>query len=129
MQGPGGHGTWKAWIAGLAMALFVAVSNAGLGWFITHRHESIFAALELSDIVSAILAGILFSIVVRSHLQQRQAVARRLQTIADMNHHIRNALEIISLSAHTSSDQKPMEAIRSAVDRINWALTEILPKL
>lgn len=120
---------WKPWAAGIGLAIVVLASNAGLGWFITHRHEPVFAALELSDVVSAIIAGVLFSVVVRYHLQQRRAVNRRLETIAAMNHHIRNALEVIALTAHTSSDQTHVAEIRAAVDRISWALSEILPKL
>jgi len=47
--------------------------------------------------------------------------------IAELNHHIRNALETISLSAYTTQNRQAMEIISGAVKRIDWALREILP--
>ncbi|HYL94943.1 MAG TPA: hypothetical protein VET69_03975 [Terriglobales bacterium] len=50
----------------------------------------------------------------------------RLQVIAELNHHVRNAL--ISLSAYITRDEEAIGRIMKGVDRIDWALREILPR-
>jgi two-component sensor histidine kinase len=54
---------------------------------------------------------------------------QRLEVIAEMNHHVRNALQVISLSTYSSADQKQLAAIKESVNRIQWALREVLPKM
>ena len=43
------------------------------------------------------------------------------------NHHIRGALEGITPLAHPSKNQQSIRVIREEVERIEWALKEILP--
>ena len=59
--------------------------------------------------------------------ERRENVAARLKTIADMNHHIRNALQTIQLSVYSTKDQQAISDITDAVERIQWALREVLP--
>jgi hypothetical protein len=59
--------------------------------------------------------------------ERRENVAARLKTIADMNHHIRNALQTIQFSAYSTKDQQTIAEITDAVERIQWALREVLP--
>ncbi|MCI0350127.1 MAG: hypothetical protein L0Z53_11945 [Acidobacteriales bacterium] len=59
--------------------------------------------------------------------ERRENVAARLKTIADMNHHIRNALQSIQFSAYSTKDQQTIRDISEAVERIQWALREVLP--
>ena len=46
-----------------------------------------------------------------------------------MNHHVRNALQVISLSTFSTADQAQIDTIKPSVNRIQWALREILPKM
>jgi hypothetical protein len=62
-----------------------------------------------------------------ARVQQQRTVAR-MQVIAEMNHHIRNALTPISLSSHVTDNQQRIRVISEGVDRIDWALREILPR-
>lgn len=120
---------WNPWILALLFTIFLFICNAAFDWFLMRRHESPFSMLEVSDGLSALVGGILFTKIVLDSRRRRRRLEQRLQTIRDMNHHIRNALEVIALTAHTSKDQENMEAIRQSVQRINWALNEILPKM
>jgi two-component sensor histidine kinase len=61
--------------------------------------------------------------------KERVRVIERLATIDEMNHHIRNALQIISFNAHGESSETELAEIRQAVTRIQWSLNEILPKV
>jgi len=57
-----------------------------------------------------------------------QAQKTQLEVIADMNHHIRNALETIGFSAHATHNKELISNINFASERIQWALREVLPK-
>jgi hypothetical protein len=46
--------------------------------------------------------------------------------IAEMNHHVRNALQAIALSPYAEKS-KQIELIGESAERIQWALREILP--
>jgi hypothetical protein len=59
--------------------------------------------------------------------RNRKQRSARLNFISDRNHHIRGALEGISPLAHPAKNQQSIRVIREEVDRIEWALKEILP--
>jgi len=85
-----------------------------------------FGIMLASDALAAILAfGFIFHIV-RSWHHRRETLNRELRIIGDTNHHIRNALELITLSAQTTHDQQVISQISVAVDRIQWVLRELL---
>lgn len=76
---------------------------------------------------SAISAGFAVLLVYSMNIRARNArlaELRRLETIALMNHHIRNSLQTIMLCSATSDDAA---IIRLAIDRIEWTLSDVLP--
>jgi hypothetical protein len=60
--------------------------------------------------------------------ERRRSVISRLQMVDAMNHHIRNALQTIEFSACASADERAIAQIHQAVERIQWALCEVLPR-
>jgi hypothetical protein len=82
----------------------------------------------LSDVCVSFLAGALLWRTITDSQARYRAVLQRLEMIAEMNHHIRNALELIELSAHTTQNAELIANIESAAGRIQWALREILPQ-
>src|SRR5579859_2316088 len=80
----------------------------------------------IAEGISAFLLGLLASKLLSKTIESRCMTAARLQVIGEMNHHIRNALDIISLSTYTIQDKQAVAAISQAVERIEWALCEIL---
>ncbi|HTC95653.1 MAG TPA: hypothetical protein VK699_19575 [Terriglobales bacterium] len=73
------------------------------------------------DFAGGVLVGVLLYIDDR---RRRRYLAERLQTIALMNHHVRNALQAIKYARYTPDD---VQVIEDSVSRIEWALREILP--
>ncbi len=59
--------------------------------------------------------------------RNRKERSVRLNFIWARNHHIRGALGGITPLAHPSKNQQSIRVIREEVDRIEWALKEILP--
>ncbi len=88
------------------------------------RHQERLLAEGLSALVVSCLVAKLASV----NLQRHRLTLARMQVIAEMNHHIRNALAPISLSADAIENQQLIRAISEGVDRIDWALREILPR-
>jgi|GEM_PF-4038497 len=122
----GGSGKRAAVVAAAAGA---AVFGAGflLGSKLLGRHCPK-AALALTDVLSGVLAGTLVFDALRHARTQRRALLGRDEIIRQMNHHVRNALQSISFSTHVSPDQQIEPAIHAAIERIQWALREVLPQ-
>ena len=116
-------------LGGFVAAVLVFMVGAGLDWFVLHENESRNIAISVSDTLAAVIAGILVFRLLQYERDRREQLRQRLETIAEMNHHVRNALQVISLSAYSYADQQQLEAVRESVNRIQWALKEVLPKL
>jgi len=86
-----------------------------------------FDILLTSNALTGIVAGFLFYSLSNNERLRRNAMRERLTTIADMNHHIRNALQVITYATATGKSAQSVELIRSSVERIEWALREVLP--
>ena len=121
--------TWKILLLTLIAALIVFATGATLDWFVMHERESRTFAIGVSDVLAGVVAGVLVFRLLHYERDRRRALRQRLETIADMNHHVRNALQVISLSAYSSTDREQLEKVKESVNRIQWALREILPKL
>jgi hypothetical protein len=82
----------------------------------------------LAEGLSALLVALLAAKVIQMTRQQHQLLLARMQVIAEMNHHIRNALSPLSLSLDDTQNKQLKTVIEDSVDRIDWALREILPR-
>src|SRR5437764_10239366 len=110
----------------VAAAIFFAIDD-----FLDHlmlRLTSVAIALEISDAITAILIGALVAQLVLMYRQRQQMVQARLQRIAEMNHHVRNALQVIAYWSLADREKHQVELVQDAVNRIQWALREILTR-
>lgn len=82
----------------------------------------------LAEALSALIVSCLIAKLAYLTRQRHLLTVARMQVIAEMNHHIRNALTPISLSADATENQQLVRVISDGVDRIDWALREILPR-
>lgn len=83
--------------------------------------------LLTSNLLTGIVAGFLFYSLNDNERTRRNVMRQRLRTIAEMNHHIRNSLQVITYATATQKSNESVEMIRSSVERIEWALREVLP--
>jgi hypothetical protein len=78
------------------------------------------------------IAGLLFYQYVRNERSRRDLVRQRMQTIVELNHHIRNALQVIKFwgvqHQNCILDDAQAQLMKDSVDRIEWALREVLPR-
>lgn len=82
----------------------------------------------LAEVLSALIVGGLVAKLAHMVREQQRATIARMQVIAEMNHHIRNALAPISLSVDAIDNRQLVRIISEGVDRIDWALREVLPR-
>lgn len=89
-----------------------------------------FATVSMSTVDSLVGLGcgaLLFRLMLAERARQQRMISR-LHMIAEINHHIRNALDRIELTAHISHNQQLIADIDGGVQRIQWALEELLPE-
>ncbi|MCU1287036.1 MAG: hypothetical protein JWO13_3386 [Acidobacteriales bacterium] len=80
--------------------------------------------LFVNDFVAAAFVVI---VIAKYEQRRRNRIRDRLAVIELMNHHVRNALQVIALSPHAQLREENVEQIQQAIARIEWALREILP--
>jgi hypothetical protein len=78
----------------------------------------------IDDLLIGILAG---AMVFAYERHQHKLVLARIRMIAEMNHHIRNALQSILYSPFLKEEAEQIRLIQEGTRRIEWALREVLP--
>ena len=110
-----------------AFAGFVVFGTAAMWeWIAAREGWSLLPMALVSDVVAGALSGSFIFAVLRNTRKRRLAMLRRLKAIREINHEIRNALELIQLSAYSTHHQQAIATITNAVDRIQWTLREIV---
>src|SRR2546423_6872933 len=105
----------------LTLSLLLAAAVFAFGFTVDHivtHYVTTPVVSWLDDIVSASVAGLLVFFYSR---QRDRVLAERLKVIDLMNHHVRNALQVI-VNAQFSMPEEQVEVIDTAVKRIDWAL-------
>ncbi len=132
-KGPQLESIW-ARHSGLFLTLIVVVVFT-LGMlqdtFLVHEGFSRWGLIIVSNVVNGVIAGVLFHQFVRNERIRHEMIRKRMHTIAELNHHIRNALQVIKFwgAQHQNCqlDDMQLQLMKESVDRIEWALRELLP--
>lgn len=111
----------------IAVAIAVAVAGLAFDRMLIHEGVPRWDLMAISNGLTGIVAGALFWKARRLERARADFVRERLHTISEMNHHIRNALQVISFYSYREQDEKTLSMLRKAVNRIEWALNEVLP--
>jgi hypothetical protein len=78
----------------------------------------------IDDLLVGIVAG---AMVFAYERHQHKLVLARMRVIAEMNHHVRNALQPILYSPFLQEQAEQVRTIQEGTRRIEWALREVLP--
>lgn len=110
----------------MAMSAFVGIGVATVGIVLeafTEAHP-IFAIESLDNLSTALLTALL----VFAYEQKRyRAAMEKVRVIAEMNHHVRNALQAIISCKVLPEQERQVKMIAESVTRIEWALRKVLP--
>jgi|SRR5690349_3198221 hypothetical protein len=118
---------FKSWVSFVVVASVVSVVGLLFDRLLIREGIPRYDLMAISNLLTGIVAGAFFWQAKRLEQQRRQFIRERLHTISEMNHHIRNALQVISLYSGKQPDDAAVAALAQAVNRIEWALSEVLP--
>ncbi len=107
---------------GIGLAVFVV--GFGLDALLLSDSRGILPSDAVTGGIAALLAYFAF----HQYQSRQQENAARLHMVAEVNHHVRNALSAILLSVHIRRDPELLSITESAVRRIDWVLTEVLSR-
>lgn len=80
------------------------------------------------QVLDNVCAGTIVGLLIYRYERKRSKYLNdRLKTIELMNHHVRNALNVIVTSIYVHGYDKQLNELQVSVNRIDWALREILP--
>ena len=119
----------RMFLMALIAALTVFLIGIGLDMALLHENETRRTVFEVSDALGGVVAGVLSFRLLQYERERRARLRQKIAVIAEMNHHVRNALQVISFHAYSTADKEQLEAVRDSMERIQWALKEVLPKL
>jgi len=107
----------------IVLCLFVS------GVLIAVDQLSMRAGLDGSQrVVDDLVGGLIAGTVVYLHERRRRRQLNEKDRIHELaNHHIRNALQLLTLVQYEPEKATQMEIVDSCVRRIDWTLREVLP--
>jgi hypothetical protein len=119
-------GTSSRWAAPMRSVLvgfgFFFLGSLSDVWLQQHVASRSIAIMD--DALVGVGAGLLVFLYER---RLRQNIIRKLEVIRLMNHHVRNSLQVISFAASAPQQEELAKKVHNAVERIEWALREVLP--
>jgi hypothetical protein len=121
----------RSGLVSLLVAVVVSLIGIVLDWLLVKEGLPRLDMLIFSNSLTGLFAGVLFWQMAREAKASRDLVAERMRTIAELNHHIRNALQVIKFlggQKRTGLDAVQLQLINDSADRIEWALREVLPR-
>ena len=121
----------RSGLVSLLVAVVVSLIGIVLDWLLVKEGLPRLDMLIFSNGITGLFAGGLFFQMAREAKASRDLMAERMKTIAELNHHIRNALQVIKFlggQKRTGLDAVQLQLINDSADRIEWALRELLPR-
>jgi len=115
-------------LAFLLFAAFVSGVGVGFDWLLLREGVPRLDVLFLSNLLTGLAASILFlQNKIRSHEKQK-LLEHRLNKVAEMNHHVRNALQVVAFYRSQINDPEAARLLQDSIKRIEWTLEEVLPR-
>ena len=116
---------------------YVITLLVGIGMFVAVYVVDIWLAAEglhaestwVDNVLLGVIAAAMAFLLQKHQERELRRQQRNAAIIEQMNHHIRNALQVIVARASLDQRDTPeLVQINDAVARIDWALREILPQ-
>ena len=118
----------RLWLAVVSVAiLFGFFEFAVSRWFIgVNISPNLHAALQAAIVGSG--AGFALWLVLLGVIDRRKILADELRRVAELNHTVRNSLEVIVL-AHYAADCEHKKMVLECTDRIDKTLKKLFPAI
>jgi hypothetical protein len=107
-----------------SILLGVGIAAVGIAVEAAIGNHPIFSLDSFDNIATGAVAGLVVFIYEQGRYKN---ALEHLHIIAEMNHHVRNALQAIVACREMAGTEQQILVISQAVNRIEWALREVLP--
>jgi len=107
----------------LSVGILVAGTGFALDWYQIPGKTDIL----WSDVFTGFIACVLSYLALWYQRLHRRLYLSRLRMIAEMNHHIRNAITPLLYSSQLTKHRELLQLTEAAAARIDWVLREVLP--
>lgn len=111
-------------LAGLAVGALIYMGGGVLDWFVTRRYLPRMS-LMLAGAAVSLAVGLLVFRVLTDVQKRYQAMVDRLQRIVALNHHIRNALQVIAYHNVPERSERAIQQVNAEIVRIEAVLREV----
>ena len=111
-------------LVGFAVGAFIFLSGGVLDWFVTRQYLPRIS-LMLAGAAVALAVGLLVFQILTDVQERYQLMVDRLQRIAELNHHIRNALQVIAYHNAPERTERAIQQVNAEILRIESALREV----
>jgi signal transduction histidine kinase len=119
--------TRNLWVIAGAIGIVMFVGSVGFDIALL-KHEPTLAIVISNGLVASLAAALVFILLAYGR-EQRRRIEMRMEALQEVNHHIRNALQALAFAAGALQERKESAAINEAILRIQWALSELLPRV
>src|SRR6185437_7120084 len=109
----------------------VSSSEVFAGSMLKPNQWHVLSVLFFVVVVSAVGFGFDHLLFLQNRLRaedRQKLLEHRLAKVAEMNHHVRNALQVVSFYRHQISDPEAGRLLQESIRRIEWTLEEVLPR-
>jgi hypothetical protein len=111
-------------LVGCAVGAFTFLSGGVLDWFVTRQYLPRISLMLAGAAVSLAVGLLVFQLL--TDIQERyQAMVGRLRRVVELNHHIRNALQIIAYHNLPERSERAIQQVNAEVVRIESVLREV----
>lgn len=104
-----------------------ALSHLGLTILLVRLGLRMWPAIYIEAAVAGTIGTLLVGSVLALVIYRRAVLQRQLSVVAELNHEVRNALEIIASTTSRIADKKAVTTILDAVMRIDITLRSLFP--
>src|SRR5271169_2069141 len=111
-------------LVGLALGVFIFLCGGVLDWFVTRQYLPRISLIFAGAAVALAVGVLVFQIL--TDIQERyQAMLGRLQRIAELNHHIRNALQVIAYHNVAERSERAIQQVNAEIGRVESVLRDV----
>jgi hypothetical protein len=118
----------KSILAFLVFAVLISAVGYGFDRLLLQEGVPRFDVLLLANLLTGLVAAAFFWQARSRNQEKERLLEQKLETIAEMNHHVRNALQVVAYYGYQHDDDKASKLINQSIARIEWTLKEVLPR-
>jgi hypothetical protein len=119
----------KGWTRISILTAFAFIVTFLLHWLMEWAVHSYVLGIEIIEgVLAATIAGVLVFYICLVEHSRTLKYQRRLEAVASLNHHVRNALQTL-MSFTDGHSATPANDLQRAIARIDWVLRDVQPHL